>query len=84
MDFSPLSLSLFLIFWGRFSRGSFRPESFRLVLWVGRFAHIRRVVSPVGCFARELFRRLLLFIIIIIIIIIFIRSPEPKAQKVSL
>ena len=46
---------------GRFARGSFRPwvvspgrfalSRFALVLWVGRFALTRWVVSPVSCFA---------------------------------
>ena len=51
----------------RFARGSFRPESLRAGFMGGRFALTRWVVSPVSCFARELFHPLLLQCIIIII-----------------
>ena len=38
------------------SPGRFALSRLALVLWVGRFALIMWVVSPVSCFARELFR----------------------------
>ena len=62
---------------GRFARGSFCPRvvspgrfalsRFALVLWVGRFALIRWVVSPVSCFAGELFRPLLLLLLLLLL-----------------
>ena len=46
--------------------GRFALSRFALVLWVGRFALISWVVSPVSCFARELFRPLLLLLLLLL------------------
>ena len=52
------------------SPGRFALSRFALVLRVGRFALIRWVVSPVSCFARELFRPLLLLLLSLMIVLL--------------
>ena len=54
------------------SPGRFALSRFALVLWVGRFALIRWVVSPVSCFARELFRPFLLLLLLLFIIVVVV------------